>query len=68
VIVSWAVGDVVEARWEILEVYRGGGGIVFLLRDTRDDAVWAAKTLLTQPQDAGGFAGVADDFEREARL
>lgn len=63
---SWGIGDLIENRWEVLEVRRGGMGIVYIVRDHEWGVILAAKGF----QDAV-FARdprVADRFKQEAEV
>lgn len=63
---NWEIGDLIENRWEVLEVRRGGMGIVYIVRDYEWGVILAAKGF----QDAV-FARdprVADRFKQEAEV
>jgi tetratricopeptide (TPR) repeat protein len=42
---DWAIGDIIEGRWEIHDIKRGGMGIVYVVYDEEWKEVQAAKTF-----------------------
>ena len=66
---NWKRGDLIQGRWQILDILGGpgksGSGIVYVVRDRVDDAVVAAKTF--QDEVFARDPSVAKSFEEEAR-
>jgi tetratricopeptide (TPR) repeat protein len=62
---TWNVGDVIQDRYEVYDIKEGGIGIVYIVYDHEDGALYAIKTLqgrhLVNPI-------VAESFVREAEV
>lgn len=63
---GWGVGDLIENRWEIMEIRGGGMGIVYIVRDHE----WGIRLAAKGFQDAifARDPRVADRFRREAEV
>lgn len=62
--VDWQIGDRIKNRWHIHNVFKGGMGIVYIVLDTENWNVFAAKTFRSDV-----FAKsprIADRFRQEA--
>src|SRR5882724_7624882 len=60
----WKIGDRIEDRWEIYQIFKGGMGIVYIVYDHEHRAPYAVKTFFDDEvgDDSDGIA----DFTEEA--
>ena len=61
---DWQRGDKIKGRWQILDIKRGGMGIVYVVYDLKSHEVFAAKTF--QDEIFTHAPQVADRFMQEA--
>lgn len=61
---NWQIGDLIQHRWQLHKILRGGMGIVYVVYDREHRAPYAAKTF--QDEIFARSAGIADRFRQEA--
>ncbi|HEY2923152.1 MAG TPA: serine/threonine-protein kinase [Candidatus Binatia bacterium] len=60
----WKIGDRIEGRWEVYQIYKGGMGIVYVVYDHEHRIPYAVKTFCDD--DAGDNSDRIADFTEEA--
>ena len=61
---NWKVGDVVQRRWEVHRIFKGGMGVAYIVYDRDWREVLAAKTF--QDEVFARNPKAVDRFKREA--
>lgn len=61
---NWQIGDLIQNRWQIYKILKGGLGIVYVVYDHEHHAPYAAKTF--QDEIFARNPAVADRFTQEA--